>query len=85
MPGRTSQSEGTVMMEPRKFQMTKYGLGEDPRGRHVSFTLGQREFLGEVISAYFDSVTGTARLKVRHFNGEPWPQDPPVRSVLIIG
>ena len=47
-------------------------------GAHVTYTaLGAgRTLLGEVTDVYFDHASGAFRLKVRFFNGEPWPWDP---------
>lgn len=69
-----------------RLPMTPRGwLACDPRGAQVAFDYGGRRYLGDVGGAYFDEVTGVTRLRVRHFNGESWPMDPPARSVEVLG
>ncbi len=67
-----------------KLQFTRHGLASDPAGRHVTMAYRGRTLLGEVQSAEFDHTTGTIRLSVNHFNGEPWPFSPPARSVEVL-
>jgi hypothetical protein len=45
-------------------------------GAHVTYTglLVDHTLLGTVTG--IDYTTGVLRLKVQHFNGEPWPFDP---------
>jgi hypothetical protein len=40
--------------------------------------------LGEVVGAYRDDTTSVTRLRVRHFNGEPWPLDPAAAVVGVL-
>ena len=68
----------------KRFVRGKYGLTTDPVGAQIKFVYGKRTFLGDVVGQYFDHVTGVIRLKVKHFNGEPWPLDPPAINVEIL-
>ena len=67
-----------------KFQRNKYGLTCDPRGAQVTMRYQGRTWLGDVRGAWYDEVTGTIRLDVYHFNGEPWPFKPPASSVDVL-
>ena len=72
-------------MTGNRFVLSPRGeLLEDPRGAQVIFPYRGRELLGDVYDAYFDEVTGTARLRVRYFNREEWPTNPPARSVTLL-
>lgn len=57
---------------------------EDPRGAQVWFDYDGRRLLGDVRGMEHDPVTGTFRLNVTHFNGEPWPIKPPMRAVTVM-
>lgn len=64
--------------------MSKYST--DPSkliGVHVTYTglLADRTLLGTVTDVFHTDVL---RLKVRHFNGEPWPFDPMLAQVDIL-
>jgi hypothetical protein len=50
----------------------------------VTMSYDGRTLLGDVRDAFLDAY-GTIRLRVTHFNGEPWPIDPPATSVEVIG
>ena len=69
-----------------KFAMTKYGFASDPRGAHVTMQWQGRTLLGEVTSAYYDdaSYVPYVRLRIRHFNGEPWPIEPTAMSIDVL-
>lgn len=56
----------------------------DPRGAQVRFRHHGRDLLGDVIGTRFDPVTGTVRLAVQHFDGSPWPVQPPARAVDVL-
>ena len=58
-------------MNPRGFLVC------DPRHAQVAFDYRGVHLLGDVREAFYDEVTGCQRLRVTHFNGEPWPIDPP--------
>ena len=50
---------------------------------HVACRYGDRLLLGEAYHLYYyDGPGPTYRLRVRHFNGQPWPFDPPYSAVL---
>ena len=68
-----------------KFPTTKYGLLKaDPRGAHVVLVIDGRALLGTVTGAAYDPAIGSFRFSVRHFNGEPWPLEPPVSAVDVL-
>jgi hypothetical protein len=53
-------------------------------GRHWPRTqIAHSGRLGDVLSAYQD-MTGRLRLTVRHFDGTPWPYDPPADAVEVL-
>ena len=59
-------------------------LVDEPRGAQVMFTREPfGKLLGDVCGQYRDE-DGTVRLTVKHFNGEPWPLDPPAALVWIL-
>lgn len=66
------------------FPRGKYGLKVDPRGAQIAFDYQGRTLLGDVTGVRYDEVTGCIRLTVRHFNGEPWPIEPPASSVMVL-
>ena len=59
-------------------------LRVDPTGAQVVMRWQGRTLLGDVTGAYRDDVRGMTHLKVRHFNGEPWPVDPHVLAVEVL-
>jgi hypothetical protein len=71
-------------MSAARFPFTKYGLACDPRHAHVTLAWRGRMLLGEVVGAYRDDTTSVTRLRVRHFNGEPWPLDPAAAVVGVL-
>ena len=67
-----------------KFKRGSGDLVGDPRGAQVTFTRDPHgKLLGDVYDSYRDE-DGTPRLRVRHFNGEPWPVDPPAALVWVL-
>lgn len=64
-----------------RFEIGKYGPKVNPVGEYVRFDYGERHLIGEVLSIYRDEVCGVTRAKVKHFNGEPWPVDPPLYNL----
>lgn len=68
-----------------RFKHTRRGIRPEPKRSHVLYVglLCDRELLGEVIDTFTDSE-GLTRLKVRHFNGEPWPIEPWIGSVDVL-
>jgi len=68
-----------------KFPYGKFGLACDPRHAQVRMEYKGRTLLGDVSGCYRaeDGAPGT-RLVVRHFNGEPWPFDPPALLVDVL-
>lgn len=67
-----------------KFQIGRFGMRADPRGAHVRLEIGGRTLLGEVRSSYYDERLRQTMLRVRHFNGEPWPFDPAALAVDVL-
>lgn len=57
----------------RRLTFNKFGLAEDPRGYFVTWTVGERTYLAEVVGVVRDEVRGIVLLKTKHFNGEPAP------------
>lgn len=45
-------------------------------GMHVTWTVGDRQYLGEVVGHYFSREIYGTMLRVRHFNGEMAPEVP---------
>ena len=59
-------------------------LAVDPRGAQIVFTRAPHgRMLGDVRDHYRDE-DGTVCLIVTHFNGEPWPIDPPAALVGVL-
>jgi hypothetical protein len=57
----------------------------DLRGAHVRMTSRGRVLLGEVVDQYYRTLDPVGwRLRVRHFNGDPWPIDPRPSSVEVL-
>lgn len=69
--------------------MSKIELSEDGRflvdvrGAQVSLERPGRTYLGDVTDCFYDA-RGNARLRVRHFNGEPWPFSPLASEVVVL-
>ena len=57
----------------RRFKFTKFGIAEDPRGAQVTWTVGDRKFLADVVGVYRDEILGCTMLNVRAFCGEAFP------------
>jgi hypothetical protein len=69
----------------RKFKYGKYGLTENPVGKHVALPWRDgRVLLGEVIGSTYDDVRGMLKLSVRHFCGDMWPVEPVPSAVTIL-
>lgn len=68
----------------RVIKIGKFGFAENPAGLQIKMKLGDRLFLGDVVDSYRDEITGSLRLIVRHFNGDPWPFDPVANLVEVI-
>ena len=56
----------------------------DPRGAQVKFSRAPHGTLLGDVRNYYRDEDGTPRLKVTHFNGEPWPIDPPAALVTVL-
>jgi hypothetical protein len=52
----------------------------DPVREYIALNRDGRRFLGEVV-AYYRDGDETPSVTVKHFNGEPWPFDPPLAVV----
>jgi len=59
-------------------------LRSDPRGSQVMMPWRGRTLLGDVTEAYRDETRGMVHLRVRHFNGEPWPLEPHIFAVDVL-
>jgi hypothetical protein len=68
-----------------KFRHTNKGIQPEPFRSHVVYLglLYHRELLGEVVDTFY-SDDGRLRVRVRHFNGEPWPIEPPIYLVDVL-
>jgi hypothetical protein len=56
-----------------KVEFTKHGLKHDYRGAQVSWTVGERGYLGTVVGVYRPEARPITMFRVRHFNGEDAP------------
>ena len=73
------------MMKTMPVPMTRYGCRVDLTGAQVVCQYGTRTLLGDVAKAYYkDFPPYGYRLKVKHFNGEPWPFDPSPLDVRLL-
>lgn len=76
------QSSGTT-----KFVTDAGGrLVGSPIGAHVVYRYNGRELIGEVVGVEIDDSDGERLrvLRVRHFNGEPWPVKPYFLAVDVL-
>jgi len=71
----------------RYIKLGRWGLLENPVGFHVEMPWQGRTLLGEVVAIDQREYRGTrsTHLKVKYFNGEPWPVDPVVTAVKVLG
>lgn len=67
-----------------KFKADGFFLDCDPWRAHVTLAIDGRVLLGEVVDAWYDKASGCVRLRVRHFNGEPWPCEPSALDVDVL-
>lgn len=67
-----------------KTQFGKYGPKQDYTGAYVCLMIGERQYLGNIISIYRNEVRGMTLAKVRHFNGEYWPFEPALSALEIL-
>lgn len=62
-----------------RLRFNRWGLAEDPtpgfgrRGYYVTWTIGERQYLGEVVATYRRETPPAIMLKVRHFDGSEAP------------
>lgn len=71
-------------MSTKRFAFNRRGeLKRDPRGEQIMCGWNGRTLLGDVVGQYRDEDE-TIRLRVRHFNGEPWPIDPPAGVAFVL-
>lgn len=61
----------------------RWGM-ENLVGLIVTMRCQGRLYLGEVKEMWRDDVTSTFRIRVNHFNGEPWPIEPSASSVQVV-
>lgn len=67
-----------------KFSIPAHGLIPGAEGAHIAYTIGDRyHLLGEVTGQRIDGA-GFVRLRVKHFNGEPWPVTPLAADVNVL-
>jgi hypothetical protein len=67
-----------------KFNFTRFGITEDPRGAQVKWTIGDRTYLADVVGFYREEARGVTMLKCRHFCGDDAP-DVAASVVDILG
>ena len=67
-----------------RFRHTAQGIKPEPIRSHVVYCglLCDRELLGEVVDTFYDG--GKLCVRVRHFNGEPWPITLPMCLVDVL-
>jgi hypothetical protein len=68
----------------RRLLFSRWGLAEDPTGYQVTFDIGDRHYLADVIGFYRSEARGVTMLKVRHFNGDPI-EDVAASVVKVLG
>lgn len=69
----------------RPVKFSRFGLDENPVGFQVMLKIRERTYLGDVTGFYRrEGVAPVTMLKVRHFNGEPWPFDPAASAVRVL-
>lgn len=75
-----------MMASLSRFKVTSKGIRPEPLRSHVSYLglLHPTELLGEVVDTYRRESDGVTCLRVKHFNGEPWPIEPPLFLVDVI-
>ena len=66
----------------RRLRFGKYGLAEDPRGQHITWKIGEREYLAECVGLEATPTIGGGNLITRYFNGEAGPAVRP--SVVMV-
>lgn len=59
-----------------RVEFGRWGLKHDYRGAHVTWTIGERKYLGTVVDIYRREVPAAIMFKVRHFNGDDAPDVP---------
>lgn len=69
----------------RRLRYGKFGLLENPIGKHVKLEYGGRVLLGDVIAAKRCEARGAVILTVKHFCGDLWPIQPAASAVIVIG
>jgi hypothetical protein len=67
--------------EARNILLTR--TSNRPSGMQITFEHQGQTLLGDVIHAFLDDEADT-RLRVHHFNGQPWPVDPLASQVEIL-
>lgn len=73
------------MDNSRPIKFSRFGLAERPVGLQVKLTIGERTYLGDVTGFYLsEGYSPAVMLKVKHFNGEPWPFDPAASAVRVL-
>lgn len=70
--------------KPRRFEITKHGLAENPIGAQVALNYQGRTLLGDVVGCRYRYARGCFLLTVRHFNGEAWPIEPRALAVEVL-
>lgn len=71
----------------RAIKVGRWGIAEDIREQVVTMRYQGRDLLGRInrhIPIEKDFVTGTPRLNVSFFCGDPWPIRPAVSAVKLL-
>ena len=58
----------------RPIRYGRFGLAEDPTGQIVTWTIGERTYLADVIGVYHRESPAAFMLRTRHFSGESGPE-----------
>lgn len=67
-----------------KLRFGKFGLVDNPIGGHCTYKHGDGLLIGEVIGVTRSEHRGFTFLKVKHFDGTPWPFDPIAANVEML-
>jgi hypothetical protein len=78
-PVRARILKGIDALRPKPLPI---GAARVPIGAHVVRDFEGRKLIGEVVESF--ERTGCMRLRVKHFNGEPWPVEPLANSVEVL-
>ncbi len=57
----------------RRIRFNRWGLAEDPKYLHVTWTVCERTYLTEVTEAYQTPMLGMWMLRTKYMDGSPAP------------